>query len=199
MAPPPSRPSFFSLHRLLPPACVAAFLLLSGCAEQDEIRHYTARRLDPAVRINPAHAARVGEPAYDVPAGWTEAPAGQFNTAVYKAEDGKVEITVSEAGGGIVANVNRWRTLQLKLPEATAAQIEKELRKMDVDGEGVPYADLSGPGGKDRILGVIVPAVNKSWFFKMRGPSELVEKQKDTFEKWVKSVRFGANPGGKDG
>jgi hypothetical protein len=44
------------------------------------------------------------------------------------------------------------------------------------------------------MLGVICPRDGTSWFVKMIGPPEIVEKQKSAFESFVRSIRFG---GGK--
>ena len=48
-----------------------------------------------------------------------------------------------------------------------------------------------------RILGVVVLRRGQTWFFKMTGPADLVEKQKPAFEAFLKSVRFDGGNGAK--
>ena len=37
---------------------------------------------------------------------------------------------------------------------------------------------------------MILPRGEQTWFFTIKGPADLVEKQKSAFEAFVKSVRF---------
>ena len=68
-------------------------------------------------------------PQWNVPADWREVPGGQFliaKFAVETAADTPAAVNVSSSagdGGGVVANVNRWRR-QLGLAAGSAAEIE---------------------------------------------------------------------------
>jgi hypothetical protein len=68
---------------------------------------------------------------------------------------------------------------------------------MNVDGEHGGYVDLTGPesAGASRILAVMVQRDGSTWFFKMRGPADLVGRQKNSFEAFVGSVRFTGREG----
>jgi hypothetical protein len=100
-------------------------------------------------------------------------------------------ISFPEAAGGVLANVNRWRS-QLKLPpienEAEAAT------PMPVSGREMFFVDLASAapldesGSKTRILGGIFPLPGETWFFKMTGPEELVGAQRDQFRQFLESV-----------
>jgi hypothetical protein len=148
--------------------------------------------------------APAGGPEYTVPAGWTKVPqpTTPFAVAEFTITEGnrRALVTISLAGGDPVANVVRWRG-QLQMPPASEDEVSKDLRPIVVDGTPGQYADLTGPeeAGRQRILGVIVPRAGQSWFFKMRGPADLVEGQKAAFETFLKSVHFGAGPGEKHG
>jgi hypothetical protein len=99
--------------------------------------------------------------------------------------------------GGLALNVNRWRA-QVGLEEASAEEMGKEVREMEVDGERAYYVNLAGPKGepgRKRLLGVMVLKDDHSWFFTMKGPAGLVSKQQSTFEAFIKSVRFEAGRG----
>jgi hypothetical protein len=151
-----------------------------------------------------APPAAAGVPTFTAPPGWKQEarPTTPFAVAEFTIEDGdrRAIVTVSLAGGDPLANVARWRT-QLHLPQVGEEELRKDVRPIEVDGIAGEYADLVGPeaAGRQRILGVIVPRGGQTWFFKMRGPADLVERQKSAFEAFLKSVRFGAGPGGKHG
>jgi len=103
-------------------------------------------------------------------------------------------ITVSPLSGpvgGVMANVNRWRA-QLGLEPIDAGRLDTIARSIDVAGKPASAVDLSGK--TDRLLGVIVPRGETTWFIKMKGPGDLVGEQKAAFDGFVKSIRFG---GGK--
>jgi hypothetical protein len=135
--------------------------------------------------------------AYDVPPGWQPQPPGVMRLAAFKTTlgDKAAEITISKLGGdggGLLANINRWRD-QLGLPPATAAEVQKQGKMLDSKAGSVVYIDLTGPKG--RMLAGILLHGGQSWFVKMTGPPELVGRQQPAFEAFVKSLRFeaGAN------
>jgi hypothetical protein len=124
-------------------------------------------------------------------------PQGVQRLAVFVVRDGEHVAEVSvvplpEHGGGARANVNRWRQ-QLGLePIKDDAQLQKDLRQLDVGGDKAPYVDLTGrdPTGPQRILGAWIVHGGRTWFIKMKGNPELVGKQQAAFEAFVKSIRF---------
>jgi hypothetical protein len=140
---------------------------------------------------------------YKTPQGWKRHPAGQFAVLAFEVNAGgkTAQVTASllpGTGGGLAANVNRWRK-QLDLPPAGEEQVRKDLREIAVAGAKAPYVDLLGPeagGQRKEILGVVVERGGQTWFFKMTGPAELVTRQKPAFEEFVRSVQFDAAKGG---
>jgi hypothetical protein len=136
--------------------------------------------------------------SFTAPDGWQEVPdrAGLGRT-VFKIIDGDkfVEASItplSGPGGGLLANVNRWRHDQLGLDRITEDQLQKDASAIEVGGKKATYVDLASPESPNRlrILGVSVIGADKSWFFKLMGPYELVGKQKSAFEGFLKTVRF---------
>jgi len=86
-----------------------------------------------------------GEVKWTVPAGWTEEKGGPARQASFKFgdRDPKLELTVVRLpgdGGGLAANVNRWRE-QLGLDRAAEGEIASMVRKV---GEA-QVVDLIGP------------------------------------------------------
>jgi hypothetical protein len=137
-----------------------------------------------------------GEPRYDLPRGWEPARPDAFSLQAFTVSDGgqTARITVTPLGpdpGSLVANINRWRQQQLHLPPVTPEQALALVHKMQVGGVEAVYFDDAGKGpAAQRMLVVILPQGDRTWFFKMLGPADLVGRQKDAFEAFVKSVRF---------
>ena len=96
--------------------------------------------------------------------------------------------------GGLLQNVNRWRA-QVKLDPLTEDQV-KDLPKVDAAGASVALIDTGEGADHERIVGAAVPHGEQTWFFKMKGPSDVVEKQKSRFKDFLKSVKFDGGKGG---
>ncbi len=192
-------------------ACAVLAAAAVGC-ERREIRSYTAPapqkvaakpRAEQAPSPHQAESAGAGPasgPAIDyrAPDGWQpESDASGMSVAAFgiSAGEAKARMTVTPlagAAGGLLQNINRWRG-QIGLPPVEPDGLGEIVRKIELDGVDAQYVDLvgpDGPGGSQRILGVVAVVDGTSWFFKMTGPAELVGKQKEPFESFVRSVRL---------
>jgi len=97
--------------------------------------------------------------------------------------------TLASGGGGLLANVNRWRG-QAKLNPTDEATLTKEAQSFTLPGgQKATVVDLGG-AGPTRILGAIVPDGDKAWFFKLTGPDALVVKERENFLAWLKSIEL---------
>lgn len=144
---------------------------------------------------------------YTVPVGWREEPGNPVRLASFRVgtpgEDAEVAVTRFPGDvGGVFQNVNRWRS-QVGLGPVGEDQLGKDVQHREVAGSPAYAVDLSGPGtngrGATEMLAVAVKRDDQTWFFKMTGPAAVVGKQKAAFEQFVKSVQFGAGPGGNNG
>ena len=143
--------------------------------------------------------APVIAPKWDVPRDWVEQSPGPMifkSFALSDSASGKADVTVSFFPGdvgGVAANVNRWRG-QLGLPPVDASQLAGATESLDTAGGKATLVDLSGTdkktGNPARLVGVIVPHGDNTWFYKMWGDGSLVAKDKDSFVQFVKSVHY---------
>jgi len=141
-----------------------------------------------------------GKPEWTVPSGWEEAPAGQFLVAKFKVSGpggAQADVNVSSSvgdGGGLVANVNRWRVQQLGLSATTDAELAKTAKAMDVEGGKATIVELSGTdfrsGQPASMVGVMVSQSGQTWFYKLMGEPRLVESQKEAFMKFVLGAKY---------
>ncbi len=144
-------------------------------------------------------SAAQGKPAWQVPAGWQEVPAGQFlvaKFAVSGSDSSPTAVNISTApgeGGGVSANVNRWRK-QLGLAELGETELNKTITSVDTAGGKAMLVDMSGTdartGQKARLVGAIVPQSGQTWFYKLMGNEQVVGREKDAFEKFIQSAKY---------
>lgn len=145
-------------------------------------------------------ASNPGEkPAWEVPAGWQEQPAGSMRLGSFQVtgdQGAKVDISVIKMGanpGGMLANLNRWRG-QVGLQPVSEADLEKLTTAREVNGTKIILADMSGKavesGDQARLLVATVPRSGSTWFYKMIGNEQLVEQQKPAFIKFVETARY---------
>jgi hypothetical protein len=181
-------PRFVTL-RLLSALAACGILVLSAGCQNDEIQHYQVARSE-----EPRQGSVAGL-QYTLPQGWRQAKAGRMILAAFLVAEGSQqgEVTISAFGGpagGLLPNVNRWRG-QVGLPETDDVQLEKdkEFKKITVNDTPAHLITITGQRGES-ILGAIVPRADKTWFFKMKGPADLVEKQKAAFDTFLASVQF---------
>ncbi|MFV2065448.1 MAG: hypothetical protein ACC645_00600 [Pirellulales bacterium] len=145
----------------------------------------------------PSKPAKGPTLTYDAPKTWTPGKVGGMRKAAFQVTDGEkqAEVTVIDlaaAAGDLLPNVNRWRG-QIELGAMTQAEMDAELSPMAIDGRAGNYVRLVGPESakpREAILGVILVDGGQSWFFKMKGSAELVERERDNFESFVRSIKF---------
>lgn len=129
-----------------------------------------------------------GKPAWKVPAGWQEQPAGPMQSAKFTVP-GNAEVSVSAFPGdvgGALANVNRWRG-QLGLPPVDAAELPKISARLDLGGAAAMLVDMTNQ--QRRMVGVIAPRGGQTWFFKLLGDEPAVAAAKDAFVGFVESAK----------
>lgn len=141
---------------------------------------------------------------YDTPEGWEEKPASMMrDISLSFGENGEGEAYVARlpgAGGGLLANVNRWRQ-QMGADPLTQEQVEALPEKLlfgqpakfiEIDGE------FSGMGGGEkmpdyRMLGLILASDAGAVFVKMTGPKGLVEENSAAFDTFIESIDVSLN------
>ena len=144
------------------------------------------------------YEASVGGFKFMVPADWKEQPPkSQFVLGEFllTGEGGPARLTLSSAGGGLEANVERWQgqfSRGPNDPEPHQSEITFDGQKGTLVELSGTYADmLSGgnPSKNWRMLGVAVPLGPTNFFVKLTGPQITVTAQRDAFVKFVESAK----------
>ena len=144
-------------------------------------------------------ASAEAHPKWQVPAGWKEASAGPFLVSKFLVTgEGSAQASVNVStsagdGGGLVANVNRWRQ-QLGLGAMPEAELGNSLTSVDVAGGKATLTDMTGKdpktGDPARLIAAIVPRQGQTWFFKLMGDAKVVEREKDAFTGFVRGTEY---------
>ena len=96
-------------------------------------------------------------------------------------------------GGGLLANVNRWRG-QLGLGAIGENDLAKLAQSLDVPGGKGTLVDITGvdakTGAPTRLVGAIVAQSDQTWFYKLMGEGQIVAQQKDAFTKFIQSANY---------
>ena len=75
--------------------------------------------------------------------------------------------------------------------------ISKQTQTIDWAGGKGTVVDFTGTdkaGQSARLIGVIAPKMDQTWFFKLMGDPQIVEQQKDAFTKFIQSEKFSNAP-----
>jgi len=137
--------------------------------------------------------------SYDVPEGWTEIPPAEFrnpNFMVTGHPETEIYVTRLEGtGGGLAANINRWRG-QFGLAPLTEAELAGLPKIEAAGGEGVFVSftgEFRGMGGASRgeamLHGVVVERPGEAIFIKMTGPPDVVQSQAEAFKAFAASLK----------
>lgn len=133
---------------------------------------------------------------YELPTGWTAAQTNGFTLAAFTVAVGSetLRITVSEAQGDLLSNINRWRVEQLGLPAIDGEQLLTATTKMKVSGLDADVVELIAPAGagpQKAIFGVIAKkSATSNYFIKLIGDAPLAQREREHFMKFVASIRF---------
>ncbi len=137
---------------------------------------------------------------WTIPAGWKSVtPSSTMLFAQFLIQDGdaKAEVNISQLageGGGLLANVNRWRG-QLGLPPvAQEDDFSKMVSSVDSANGQIQIVDMNGTNAKTsqpaRLVGAVVPQNGQTWFYKLMGDEKVVATHKDEFVKFIQSANY---------
>jgi len=202
---------------------LAALSSLSACSKQpgeiSEVRTVASeafQRTTSAARFGfesspPGHDhAATSSPSgltWQVPAGWSTLPPTAMRAATFAiaaAPEIDCSLTLLPAGGGgLEANLNRWRR-QMSL-EPLSAQEWQALQTLPVLGRTALWLECEGtyhgmgnetPREGAKLLGVAVEDGGEAIFLKMVGPAAAVDRERGNFEALCRSFGREGGEGG---
>jgi len=198
---------------------VALAVMATGCGNgSNEIREERIVRAETPYTQEASTAERFGfrqrpvtsapastPPGYRwaAPAAWQEEPAAPLRPANFSTgPNGSIEVYLSVlggTGGGLEANVNRWRG-QMSLPPLSAGEVGA-LPTAEVLGQQATLIDFEGHYGgmsgesdvaSARMLGAILMDGDSAVFVKMVGPGDEVAGELEHFNAFLASLERAA-------
>ncbi len=175
-------------------------LIFCSCGDE-KIRTYKVATDEPS-DVSPEnieeaphdHAAHSNSVVWQAPADWELEATGQFLTAAYGLPGGG-RVTVSKLGGdggGLAANVNRWRGQVGMKPVS-----EEELGGLPVEVPGsgkqmllYNLAPENLAADADGILAAVLPLDSETWYFKFTAPTEILREKGGVFMDFLRTVRL---------
>ena len=125
-------------------------------------------------------------------------PAGQFLVAKFAVGDPAklTAVNVSSSpgtGGGLAANVNRWRQ-QLGQPPFTPEELDKAVQSIKTSSGDGALVELTGKdartGQPAAIIGVLLIQPEQSWFYKLMGDTATVAAEREQFIQFVQEAKY---------
>jgi hypothetical protein len=184
---------------------LASLLAVAACRDKPSEPDPEASRGSPAstgdARRPSSSSSRPGEVAYDAPRSWTVTKARPMIKAAYgvpkadgDTEDG--ELTVSQVGGSVDQNLQRWAQQLDKQPgdvkrsERTVNGLKITIVEIHGTYGGMAMPGASAPAKKPgfALLGAIADT-SPPTFFKLVGPDKTVAAAHGDFDALVGSVR----------
>jgi hypothetical protein len=134
-----------TLGLIIPAGDQAWFFKLTGDVKTVKPQHEAFLDFVQSIKFPPAG----GSPTWTLPDGWKQLPGSQFRYATIQlpaaAGEKPLEISVSSAGGDMLANVNRWRQ-QLSLPPIKADELSSTTKTLKIDGRDATLVSFVGKG-----------------------------------------------------
>ena len=155
-------------------------LILFSCKSESNVTVYKIKKNNPPSSLS-----------WTTPKNWIEKTPKKFSLATYDAPTSNGELIelsiskLSDDGGGITSNVNRWRR-QINLESQSEETIlENAKKESSILGE---YFIFELQNDDNAIIAAIIPFSNETIFIKMNGAVALLTELKYEFELFCKSI-----------
>jgi hypothetical protein len=202
--------SWFILANISAVASLCLFTS-AGCTRQTESKadkpasvdgagDEKAESSDPLEALSVASGSELTEGEtiqFVAPEGWSAVAVSGLQKAAFQITEGDLsaEINVMRLPGPatkLLPNVNMWRK-RVGLEAITQEQLDASVESIDFDDQSAHYITLEGPANGEHPLAMLVVLASdpeRASFVKMFGDADLVLREKDNFQSFVKSVRM---------
>ncbi len=145
---------------------------------------------------------------YELPDGWTEAPASPPRLATFRIGEGekRAEVALFEFGPGndamVVSFVNIWigEVGQTKLPaDSDLGDVTESVKVAGMPGELLDVSEAGDDPGRKGITGIVIRGESKTWVVKLSGPREVVERERSHLDEFLGSIEVAKSEETGDG
>jgi len=198
--------------------CVAVLfpVITTSCKEKGEVVHTKAEKSAPPAPMSAGspHSGKMGTPTttagnpsaqptatakakytWTLPDGWSDQPASgmRLATIIIPVEGNTLNASITEFGGDLIGNVNRWRG-QIGLTSATDAEIQPSLQPfkspLAKDGKGYIVSLVNPASPEKSMLAAIIPRpTGTSVFVKITGTKDELKAVATPFRTFMLSLK----------
>lgn len=176
-------------------------VLLASCGG-DKVETYQVPKEKPS-----ANAMQMQKPAFtpkmaaapsrsagfsaDLPEGWKEVPSSSAMRKIsYGIEGTGIDAYfIALSMGDVLSNVNRWRG-QVGLPNASLADVEKDMKVFSINGHECKYFEIYNEDGGKGIIAGIIDLAPSYWYFTGKGSVEELKVHTGDMQTFLKSMKF---------
>jgi hypothetical protein len=175
-------------------ACAAiAITLTTACQKKGEVVHYQIEKSTPPKQQSLKVTETPSAPySWTLPEGWTDKPASgmRLATILIPASGNTLNASITEFGGDLAGNVNRWRK-QVGLPDMSEAEVTSSLEKIDTGlGQGYIVVLINPATPGNAMLATIIPRPSgTSLFVKVTGTADELKAIGAPFRKFTQSIK----------
>ena len=190
---------------LLMLGCIAALEMI-GCDREEQVVTYKVPKASPnpgqitGASSASAHRTKAETIKWTLPQGWrTQSGARPMRFATlevtsHRSPDRGIEVSVTVLGGnggGLLANLNRWRE-QLGLDPISEEELVNHVSRHETVNAQAFMADIVSVRNskRHRMLAAIIFRSTAAWFFKIVGDDSVIAGHKPALVELIKSVRF---------
>ncbi|MGJ3244173.1 MAG: hypothetical protein ACFE0O_14610 [Opitutales bacterium] len=136
--------------------------------------------------------ASMGEASWEAPSHWHAEDPGMIRKGswhLHGPDGAEADMAITAFPndvGGVLANVNRWRT-QIGLPEVRDPALDAAWSERTVSGYPARVLRLTGPANRSTLVAMVTVDAGR-WFFKLTGDTALVDAETDTFQAFLDTV-----------
>lgn len=174
-------------------AAIPLISLTTSCQKKGEVIHYQVEKSTLPQQQSLTVTKTPSAPySWTLPEGWTDQPASgmRLATIIIPASGKTLNASITEFGGDLAGNVNRWRK-QVGLPDIPETALTSSLEKIDTRlGQGY-IVMLTNPATPDNaMLAAIIPRPSgTSLFVKVTGTTDELKAIDSPFRQFTQSIK----------
>ena len=181
-----------SASLILAYAAIPLIFLTTACQKKGEVVHYEVEKSTPPQQQSLAMTKTPSAPySWTLPEGWTDQPASgmRLATIIIPASGNTLNASITEFGGDLAGNVNRWRQ-QIGLQNLPEAEVTSSLEKIDTGlGQGYIVVLINPASPDNAMLATIIPRPSgTSLFVKVTGTADELKAIGSPFRQFTQSI-----------
>ena len=175
---------------------IYTIVILQSCGQDNHTRTYHLPKEKEDNFTHPVIDSEVKSSAFlwETPDGWIPAEGSTMRLASFEVpfSTGSGDLSIMELngdGGGVMANVNRWRS-QIGLSPLSRSEIETQIEKRENElGNYTIFRLINSERRESAFLTAIFPLETSTLFIKLNASSEGILEIENDFKSFCSSIK----------